>query len=245
MRAISTVVAAFCLISCRDRPSSSAARDSLRWILLDTSDSVTLTLDTASVVRTDSARFRVWVRFRYMYDQPASYVTDNRPFRIVEERMDVDCPSRKLRRSFAVYFDTARTVAKEVAADSQWFEAIPVSPGELILDSTCLRRSLSHSLLLVDTGCLTCAWSWRAPPSKVELRLCPGRDPKPRGPWARSRRVAPAAQARSVRLHERCRFASPPSAEQYLFYALVDGPLDNRAGCSRRRSSVVCIRAMA
>ena len=30
---------------------------------------------------------------------------------------------------------------------------------------------------------LTRAWSWRAPPSKVELRLCAGRVPRPGGHW--------------------------------------------------------------
>jgi len=138
------------LCTCRDpratgNNSRGEGRDSSsRWVLLHSSDSVTLLLDTVSIVRLDSARFRVWVRFRYGFNQPAESVTAGHTYRAVEERLVVDCPRRQWHRGNAVYFDTSKAVGFE-NADSVWFEASPISPAEFIVDSTC-RRSRSYRL---------------------------------------------------------------------------------------------------
>jgi hypothetical protein len=116
-----------------------------RWVTVAARDTVTVFVDTKTILRADTSEYGVWYRWLFATVQPGASQTRYRPFRVILQRADVDCHSLRLRMTELFFYadsGASEFIANEASTGSAWVAVPPASLGEAMVDSTCgLARS--------------------------------------------------------------------------------------------------------
>jgi hypothetical protein len=150
-RRIVVASAAVSLLSCRPSSrvavtqgdSASISRDRWRPVLLRDSDRTSL--DTRTVLRTDSFTYRVWLRTVFSLPQTGVATTTYRPWKMSIQRNDFDCRGLRVRFHQTVYYDSSGTDLGTSQPDEvTWQDLVPGSVGEGLADSVCAQSQRLH-----------------------------------------------------------------------------------------------------
>lgn len=121
-----------------DSPDVPADAVAERWHFIQVRDSLRISLDTRTILKTGANAFRVWVQQEYAHPQIGNVTTKFMFWRRALTRTDIDCQASRMRIRRAIYFDSAGNSVGELSTQvMEWQEAVPGTLGESIADSVC------------------------------------------------------------------------------------------------------------